>query len=381
MNILHVIRDISPTTGGPVSAIRGLTNAQRHRGHDIHIAATDYGLPKDYVALDGEIICKCTFAAWRYSPSLGKKLNEEVQWANIVHIHTMWEYPTVVAARVAKKANKPLLIRPCGMLDSWSMNQSAFKKKLYLRIFSKDLLSPAITLHFTTQAEKSKSIYPQQLDSVIVENGIVEKTFSEDNSAEDFLECYPQLRGKDIILFLGRVHPKKQPEIAVSAFSKIASKFPNASLVMAGPCEPAYQTELINIANDMSKKRVLFTGMLQGKKLYGAYRAAKVFVLPSFQENFGIAVAEAMANYCPVIISEHVDIKNYIQKGNAGIVCAAKVESFASAISSTLSSPQSSTTMGNNGRKVSEQYFRWDIAAKRLDAVYQTIISNQKSGI
>jgi glycosyltransferase involved in cell wall biosynthesis len=378
MKVLHVIPDVSLRSGGPVSAIRGLTHAQRRSGHNVRIVTTDYDLPDDYAASDNEIHCKCILAAWRYASGLGKELNKNMQWSDVVHIHTVWEYPTLIATRVAKKMNKPFLLRPCGMLDAWSMTQSAFKKKIYLALHSKDIFSDGCTMHFTTEAEKNKSVYPQSLDSVVIENGIAENAFSEGNCAEAFLECYPELKGKDIVLFLGRVHPKKQPDIAVKAFSRIAAEFPDARLVIGGPCETAYKAELSRMAGNLRHERVLFTGMLQGKTLYGAFRAATVFLLPSMQENFGIAVAEAMANYCPVIISEHVDIKDYIRRGNAGIVCEANVKSFASAISGVLSMPQNSAIMGNNGRMVAEKYFRWDIASECLDDIYKKVISNSK---
>ena len=379
MKVLHVIPDVSLRSGGPTSAIRGLTHAQRRSGHNVRIVTTDYDLPDGYAASVDEINCKCILDKWRYAPDLRKELNKNIKWSDIVHIHTVWGYPTLVATRVAKKLNKPFLLRPCGMLDAWSMSQSAFKKKIYLALYSKDIFSDGCTLHFTTEAEKNKSACPQGLDSVVIENGISENAFSEGNCAEAFLGRYPELKGKNIVLFLGRVHPKKQPDIAVKAFSRIAAEFPDARLVMGGPCEAAYKDELSKMAGNLSYERVLFTGMLEGKTLYGAYRAAKVFVLPSFQENFGIAVAEAMANHCPVIVSEFVDIKDYIEEWNAGIVCAANVESFASAISSTLSKPQTGATMGANGKKAAERYFKWGVAAERLDKAYKEAIATKDS--
>ena len=381
MKILHIIRDVSPETGGPVSAIRGLSHAQIQRGDEVRIVTTDYGLVDNYTPSEYEFVYACSLEAWRYAPSLGKALKKHMQWADVVHIHTVWEYPTLVAARVARTLHKTFLLRPCGMLDSWSMSQSALKKKCYLRLFSGVLYSSLCHLHFTTEAEKSKSIYPHHLDSVIIENGISDTAFSETNSAIDFLNRFAVLKGKRIILFLGRIHAKKRPDIVLESFALGAAEFPYAHLVFAGPYDDSYRTELVKKSKELGvQDRVTFTGMLQGKALYGAFRAAELFVLPSMQENFGIAVAEAMANCCPVIVSEHVDIKDYIQKGEAGLVCDATADAFALAIKRVMSMPQFGKSMGQHGRKVAKRYFRWSIAADRLDAQYQKMILSQKRG-
>jgi glycosyltransferase involved in cell wall biosynthesis len=382
MKILHVIRDLSPQTGGPVSAIRGLSHAQMQLGDEMRIVSTDYGLVNGYTAADHEFIYPCSFDAWHYAPSFGKAIKKHIKWADAVHIHTLWEYPSLIAARMGQTLNNPFVLRPCGMLDAWSMGQSALKKRIYLKLFSKDLFSELCTLHFTTEAEKEKSIYPPHLDSVIIENGISDAAYSDANSARDFFNYFPELAGKRIILFLGRIHPKKQPDVALGAFAQVAAEFPEVHLVFAGPYEEDYRNELVKKIHELGvHERVTFTGMLQGKVLYGAFRAADIFVLPSMQENFGIAVAEAMANCCPVIVSEHVDIKDYIQKDEAGLVCEASADAFASAIHHVMAMPQLGKSMGQCGRKVAEKYFRWDMAAERLKNVYQEIISNQKRGI
>ena len=307
-------------------------------------------------------------------PHLYGVLERKIAWSDVVHIHMVWEYPTLLAARLTKKLNKPYLLRPCGMLDAWSMSQSRLKKMVYLRMFSKSLFDFSCLLHFTTQAEREKSIVPRKLDSIVIENGISNKAFS-DNSSDAFLDLFPALRAKIIVLFLGRVHPKKQPDVAIRAFAKASSEFPDAVLVLAGPCDVAYQNTLNKLANELGVgERVCFAGMLQGKVLYSAYRAATVFVLPSMQENFGIAVAEAMAAGLPVIISDNVDIKSYIEEGEAGIVCLANPKSFAVAIERVLSMPKLAIGMGENGRDIAEKYFTWSRAAEQLDQEYRKMV-------
>jgi len=293
MNILHIIRDLSPETGGPVSALHGLSAKQKQLGHKVCIVSTDYGLNRELLQQEGDIILSRTLKTWRFAPKLKDILKRKIAWCDIVHIHTIWEYPTLAAVQLARKIQKPFLLRTCGMLEEWSLSQSRMKKNIYLTLFAKTLFNPPCLLHFTTQAELEKSIIPGNPDYVVIQNGISQQAL-DNNPQFPFLNSFPELSGKEIVLFLGRIHPKKRPDIAIIAFANVASQFPNAILVFAGPYAVKYREYLTTLAQDYKiRERIKFTGMLKGNILYGAYRAASIFILPSMQENFGIAVAEA----------------------------------------------------------------------------------------
>ena len=369
LKILHVIPDISPETGGPVTAVKELCSTQDKLGHEACILSTDYGIEKN-LSQSNEILVSCTSKTWRFSIKMYQVMFEKITWSDVVHIHTMWEYPTLLAIHIARKINKPFILRPCGMLDNWSMKQSNFKKKMYLKFFGKKIFKNPCLIHFTSLAEQKKSLIPFQTKSFVLENGVSENALKL-NKKFFFFDVLPSARNKEIILFLGRIHFKKRPDIAIKAFAKIANEFPNCILVLAGPCSSNYKKELNKYVEKTGlNHRIYFTGILNRKTVLSAFRAATLFLLPSYQENFGIAVAEAMANSCPVIISENVDIKDYIKDGKAGLVCNLNEDSFASAIRYSLSNLDKIEIMGKNGKKVVEKNFKWETIAKKIDKVY-----------
>ena len=138
---------------------------------------------------------------------------------------------------------------------------------------------------------------------------------------EKFLDAYPHLRNRRILLFLSRIQEKKGCDLLIEAFAKVCTHHPDLHLVMAGPDQTGWAEQLrMRAANLGIAERITWTGMLQGDVKWGAFYASEAFVLPSHQENFGIAVAEALGCGLPVLISDKVNIWREIQADGAGIV-------------------------------------------------------------
>jgi glycosyltransferase involved in cell wall biosynthesis len=155
-----------------------------------------------------------------------------------------------------------------------------------------------------------------------------------------FLAAHPGLAGTRIVLFLGRIHPKKGCDLLIRAFARVAAHDPSLRLVMAGPDECAWQAELQQLAQELAvNERVVWTGPLYGDLKWGAMRAADVFALPSHTENFGITVAEAMACGLPVLISKEVNIWCEIESDGAGLAAADDQEGAASLLERWLAMP------------------------------------------
>jgi len=375
MKILHVIRDLAPSTGGPVSALKVLASAQADTGNEVTVAATDYGLETvpDIRGADVRVY-PCTSAAWRFSAAMGKGLSEQIERADIVHIHTLWEYPTWAAARISRTLKRPYILRPCGMLDEWSMTQRGLKKKLYLRGLLGNAFANAAAIHFTTEGELNKSIKVNCGGRFVVPIGVT--LASGDMGQGGLKNRFPELQGKILILFLGRIHYKKQPDLLIRAFGNITEKFPEARLIIAGPADGEYLSELQHLVNGLGlQEKVAWPGFLDRQQTADAYRCADIFVLPSLQENFGISVAEAMAAGCPVIVSENVDLAADVLGASAGLVCRNDEKMLAADMARLLERPEERRRMGENGRQLVQDRFSPMSVARNLLEVYSDILT------
>jgi glycosyltransferase involved in cell wall biosynthesis len=181
------------------------------------------------------------------------------------------------------------------------------------------------------------------------------------------------------VLYLGRLHYKKQPDVAIRAFAKLRAGFPEAHLVMAGEGEAGYVAELRRLAGELGLAgSITFTGPLLGEEKLQALSAASVFLLPSLRENFGIAVAEAMAAGCPVVVSPGVDIAEEISRAEAGLVCSPEPGLFAEALAKILNSPGLSSSMGQNGKKLTSEKYRWTKIVGELTGIYAGILAAKR---
>jgi len=179
---------------------------------------------------------------------------------------------------------------------------------------------------FTCKEEKEQaqhSFWLYRCNGIVVNYGTAGWQGDAEAQKRLFLQKFPELDGKRLILFLGRVHEKKGGDLLVNAFHRLLTEMPDPSvqLVMAGPDESSYALWLKKMADALGiGNRITWTGMLKGDLKWGAFQAAEVFILPSHQENFGISVAESLSASVPVLISNKVNIWREIEEENAGLV-------------------------------------------------------------
>lgn len=381
MRILHVIADLAPETGGPVAAVLGLAEAQAVMGHEVSIAASDYGVRSvpDLRGVEFKLF-PCRYNAWRWTPELGRQLERAVKGYDIVMVASLWQYPTFIAGKTCRAAGKPYVVSPNGMLDAWSLSQKAWKKKPYLALVERNTLLGAAAIHLTSESELTESgLGRWPVPKLVVPLGLPKTKYADLTDGSRFFRRYPELQNRQIVLFLGRLHYKKQPDLLIRAFHQACVGGNDAHLVLAGPGDESYLKSLRALSNDLGlQDRVLFTGMLRSEDVQEAYRAASVFVLPSLQENFGLSVVEAMSAECPIIVSRQVGLARDVLRARAGLVVGAGVEEIAEAIARLLANEKLRGEMGRRGRALVLEKFTWESAARELTEVFHDILSGRK---
>lgn len=261
---------------------------------------------------------------------------EEIAQADAVHIHALWEEVQYQAICISRLQRKPYIVRPCGLLDPWSMAQNRIKKRLYLELRLRRHLNAASALHFTTPLEEERA-RPLRLHAptVIEPNGVDLKLFRNCLTPGSFRERLDIPNDAPLVLFLGRLHPKKGLDLLIPAFAKAAPA--NAVLAIAGEGDPSYEDSLRReVVSCGLKNRAKFVGFLDGHERIAAFFDATLFVLPSYSENFAIAVIESLAAGTPVIVSDQVNIHPDIEAAKVGGVTPAKLEDLSNEIHTWL---------------------------------------------
>ncbi len=379
MKVLHVISSIDRRAGGPTVALAGLALAQQRAGMMVSVLATyamDEQLEVAEVLRDAGVtvdLAGPTQGRFRRHHAIGAIVHDAVAEAEVVHIHALWEQVQYEAAVAAADARVPYIFRPCGMLDPWSLSQNRLLKRLFLELRFRWALNRASLIHFTSKTERDRTS-PLNLtaESIVIPNGIQPEEFAKLPPRGEFQKRYPCLAGQRIVLFLSRVHFKKGLDLLIPAFAQ--AKLANTMLVIAGPDRDQYTDRLKSMAQEHHiSDRVLFTGMLHGRERLEALVDADLFVLPSRQENFGIAVIEALAAKCPVVISDQVNIHQEVTAAGVGGVVALDVAALARAIDRWMTDEVLRTSAMQKARDFVFTHYDWDHIAARWGEVYNNL--------
>jgi glycosyltransferase involved in cell wall biosynthesis len=253
-------------------------------------------------------------------------LKENLPRFDGVVVNGLWQYHGAASWR-ACSGRLPYVVYAHGMLDPWFKRHyplKHLKKSLYWEATERRLLRDATAVLFTSplEAELAPGTFRKsQWNSFTVPNGTLEPVGDPEFQIQEFYAACPEVRAKPFILFIGRIHEKKGCDLLIKAFARSTSSDAETQLVMAGPDEQGWMTQLRSMAAHAGiGDRVHFPGMLRGDAKWGAFYAAEAFILPSHQENFGIAVAEALACGTPVLISNKVSIWREILLDGVGLV-------------------------------------------------------------
>jgi glycosyltransferase involved in cell wall biosynthesis len=378
VKILHVTHSIDPRGGGPIEGIRQLIPA---------LAA--HGIATEVLSLDAPG-CPGTndfpVPLYAMGPSRSKYgyIRQVVPWLkehranySAIIVHGLWQYPGRAVWQALRDTSTPYYVYPHGMLDPWFKRTyplKHLKKWLYWLWAEYRVLRDAEAVLFTCEEEMleaRKSFWFYRCREKVTGLGITSPPGDGSHQRDLFLEKFPDLRDKRIILFLGRIHEKKACDLLLRAWKSVIDRgqnHPTAHLVMAGPADDVYGAEMKSLAQTLDLGHAItWTGMITGDLKWGSLHAADAFILPSHQENLGIAVVEALACHVPVLISNKINIWREIEKDSAGLVENDDLEGTVRLLDRWMGLPlPERTVMRTQARNCFEQHFDIAQAAEKL---------------
>jgi len=389
LRVLHVIPSISPLRGGPSKAVMEMVTALRQQGVDASILTTnDHGPGVDAALPTGRWIDRqglplIAFPRWSppvhalrefaFSPDLVRWLKGHLHDYDLLHVHAIFSFPSTWAMREARHAGVPYLVRTIGQLSPWSLAQSRSRKTWMLRLIEKRNLNGAAALHFTASAERNEVAALGLLPPALV------LPLGVQLNQRTSLRVTERLDDDDRFtrfLFLSRLHPKKQLDRLLEALALLNRRRPDAcwELRIAGQGEPSYERQLHALAETLGLgDRCRWIGQVEGERKERELADADWLVLPSAAENFGIAVAEALAAGTPAILSPEVAVSDLVAKAGAGLVCASTPPELARTLAQALGGPSPATRLA--ARNLAEQRLAWPAIATALESRYAEIVT------
>ncbi|MDB9524439.1 hormogonium polysaccharide biosynthesis glycosyltransferase HpsP [Oscillatoria sp. CS-180] len=394
MKILQIVPSISLVYGGPSQMVRGFSQALATAGTEVTIATTDSNGDVDEVPLDvplGQPVSqdrytiyhfRCApFRRYKFSVGLLKWLWEHGQEYDIAHIHALFSPITSLAATVLRQQGVPYLLRPLGTLDPADLQKKKRLKQLYAAVLERPNLAGATAIHFTSEQEaKVSERFGTRTPGVVMPLGV--SPLPPTDMRLDVRDRFQIPRSQPLLLFMSRLDPKKGIDLLLPALMALQQEGHNFHLLMCGanPQDREYEQSVhARIEGSELRSHITLTGFVSGDLKAAILQAADVFVLPSYYENFGIAVAEAMLAGLPVVISDQVHIWQTIQQNEAGWICSCDEKTLAQQLRAALASQTERQRRGQNAQHCAKTHFSWDAIAQQAIGLYEDILSGNFS--
>jgi glycosyltransferase involved in cell wall biosynthesis len=392
LKILQIVPSISLIYGGPSQMVLGLSAALAAQGMEVTVLTTDSNGDSGQAPLDVPLNISieqdgyqiryfhCSpFRRYKFSIDLLRWLLTNSAEFDIAHIHALFSPISTAAATVARYKKLPYILRPLGTLDPADLRKKKQLKKLYVTLLERQNLAGAAAIHFTSNQEaKVSERFGTQTKDLVIPLGV--------RSRQQDL-----LRGKDesirarfgipneqlLVLFMSRIDPKKGLDLLIPALERLLIKNCNFHFVLAGtnPQDPIYEQKIQQqIKNSTIASHTTITGFVTGEIKTALLQEADVFVLPSYYENFGIAVAEAMVAGTPVVISDQVHIWEEVKNADAGWVCACEVDELVNTLQEAMRHDGELRRRGINAQDYALQNYSWDAIALTMIQAYRQIL-------
>jgi glycosyltransferase involved in cell wall biosynthesis len=301
------------------------------------------------------------FSSFGISPRIALEFHRILNELEIVHQHSLWTMPNILIGWIVPGSTAKLVTSPHGTLSAWALNRRKILKQI-LWPLQKRALSRADLIHVTSESElRQVRNLGVNVPTALIPLGIDLPTLLTDSHEAD---------GERKLLFLSRIHPIKGIELLLEAWKILQFQHPKWRLIIAGTGEEEYLSRIKRKAQALGLSRIEFTGELLGIDKNSAYQSADLFVLPSYSENFGFVVAEALANGCPTVVSRGAPW-SMLDKEGCGWWIENNVPSLAATLGGAMNLPrQELRRMGLLGRAWIERDFSWEATASKMSLAY-----------
>jgi glycosyltransferase involved in cell wall biosynthesis len=382
-----------------VELANGLCGAQKRQGHDVTVLATNLDwdtvldvplarpvsigdIDVEYFPIDGWTLRMPipTIRRFAVSSRLHRELRERVSQFDIVHVHAIYLYPSLVACASSRKAKVPYVISPYGNLDPVTHSHRRLIKNIYLAMFERRDLNGAAAIHFMSEGERRLAgSFITTLRSRVINLGLPPEKFASLPHAGTFRARHPELSKKRLIMYLGRISYSKGLDLLAVAFSVVAKTQPDAHMVFVGPDHEDYGKVVRRILREHGvENRATFTGMVPEQEKLAALVDADVFVFPSYTEGFGLAMLEAMACGTPVVLSDRASLAPELAAAHAVLTTELRPESIAAAIERLLTDHSEAERLVRTAHELVADRFIWPVVADKFIDLYQDCIESAR---
>ena len=385
MHITQVISHYVPAHrfGGPLQVAHGLGKALVRMGHTVSVCTTnladeaedlhvDTGRP---VNVDGVTVhYSPTLGSryWGFSPQLWQRANDEVARADFVLVHFHYQFANWAGATLARRHRTPYAVFAHGSFKTAAISRKGrWKKRLYLWLAEKKNLQRAKWLFFNAVEERRESLYADK--GCILPNGIDLTEFehasgpNDNNPAMSLSHRFPQIKGKLVVLFLGRIDFQgKGLDKLLPAFDRFRASHPDSHLLLAGPDERGGRAQTETLVHQLALgQHVTFAGLLKGNERIAALRGSDLFVLPSPSEGLSIALLEALYVGIPVLVTDRVGLSDQVTKTQAGVVVKCDFDSLLSGLCQ-MAPQQARSQFRGRAIDLIRNHYSWDAVATQL---------------
>jgi glycosyltransferase involved in cell wall biosynthesis len=389
VRVLHVTPYFAPSFcyGGPPRSVLGLCRGLQRAGVETEVFATTANGSSDLPASppSGE---RYEGVPVRYFPrvfprtlfgaaGLAAALDSRLASYDVVHVHGLWNVPTWIAARHARRAGCPYVLSPRGMLDRASMARHARRKRVAYWLTERRNLAGATLLHATSPPEaQTLERYRLGVSIVTVPNGVDERN-GEARERGDF-RCRWGLGDAPLIAFLGRIHPIKRLDLLAKAFECVLAEQRGARLVLAGPDDGGHRQRLEPIFGEFGQA-VRWVGELGEEEKWTLLTDADALVMCSDSESFGTSVVEALAAGLPVVVTQTCPWPE-VQTVGCGFWVPQSADAIAAALLQILRDPVAARRMGASGRALVRDKYSWDSIGRTMADVYRAAVWRRPAG-